>query len=450
MTGSLQLKRGIWQAVICYQDEVGKKKYKWISTGLTERGNKKAAKEILDRELEKFERELTESKDKVERRSKPKEVDKTKATMLFSDYCDNYIESIKDKITTMVYRGYKGYVKKIKDFFDKQKLRLIDVTDEEIREFYAELKEQGLKNISIRHVANVIRPALKQAYKDKLIPDNPYDFVPSLSREKPSLDFYDKHEMAKLFEAVEGHRFELLIKMTGYYGFRRSEVLGLRWSAVDFDHKLISVNHKVLVIGDKVELTDTLKTKTSRRTLPLLPVIENLLIAKREEIEENKQFYGKSYKQNYLDYIFVEDNGKLIYPDVVTRNFSKILKDNKLKHIRFHDLRHSCASIMLANGVQMKQIQDWLGHSNFQTTADVYSHLDFSAKVQSANVIANALDLENKPEKQKPASQETNKELLKRMLTEMAELGFDDVSDYFAYLDEQTDKVLNPKRDFCM
>jgi len=446
MNGSLQLKRGKWHCVIPYKDDKGEYKYKWISTGLTERGNKKAAKEILEREIEKLEKELTESKNRIERRYKPKEVDKSIALMLFSDYCDKYVDSIKDKISKHVYRGYKRYIKRIREFFDEYKLRLIDITDEELNAFNAKLKADGLKNVSIRDFSNVLRPALRQARRDKLIPDNPYEVMPSLERERPNITYYDKKEMSKLFEVVEGDRFELVFKMAGYYGLRRSELLGLRWSAIDFEHKTICINHKILVIGNEVEKSDKLKTKSSRRTLPLLQAIEKLLIEKREEIEDNKRFYGQSYNKKYLDYVFVDESGKLIFPDTVSRGFKKILKDNNLKDIRFHDLRHSCASILLASGIQMKQIQEWLGHSHYSTTADVYSHLDFTAKVQSGNVIAEALD----DGKLRESSVDIEKREIKRMIKEMKELGFDDVDEYFNHVMEQSNHNMKPQKDHCM
>lgn len=121
----------------------------------------------------------------------------------------------------------------------------------------------------------------------------------------------DKNEMKKLFEVIKGHELEIPFMLAAYYGFRRSEVLGLRWSAVDFDHKLISINHKMIVVGKEVILTDELKTKTSNRTLPLIPAIEEALLRHREQIEKNKAFYGNTYDQRYLQYVCVEENGNL-------------------------------------------------------------------------------------------------------------------------------------------
>ena len=101
----------------------------------------------------------------------------------------------------------------------------------------------------------------------------------------------------------------------------------------------------------------------------------------------------KRYGGQYTDYICVDDLGVLLKPDFLSRHLQIILKKNNLKHIRYHDLRHSCASLLLANGVSLKEIQDWSGHSDFSTTANIYSHLEYSAKVNSANKIAEKLKL---------------------------------------------------------
>ena len=100
-----------------------------------------------------------------------------------------------------------------------------------------------------------------------------------------------------------------------------------------------------------------------------------------------------AYSKEYTDYICVDDLGVLLKPDFLSRHLQIILKKNNLKHIRYHDLRHSCASLLIANGVSLKEIQDWLGHSDYGTTANIYSHLEYSAKVNSANKIAEKLKL---------------------------------------------------------
>lgn len=101
--------------------------------------------------------------------------------------------------------------------------------------------------------------------------------------------------------------------------------------------------------------------------------------------------YPVLWLPRYLDYICVDEMGHLISPHYLTSAFPKLLAQNGLRHIRFHDLRHSCASLLLSNGVSMKQIQEWLGHSDFSTTANVYAHLDYNAKLSSADAMVNGL-----------------------------------------------------------
>ena len=103
------------------------------------------------------------------------------------------------------------------------------------------------------------------------------------------------------------------------------------------------------------------------------------------------RMFKKSYCQKYLEYVCVDAIGNIIEPQYLTCHFPLIIKKYGLKEIRFHDLRHSCASILLANKVPMKMIQDWLGHSDMSTTANIYSHIDYTSKIESAETIGRIL-----------------------------------------------------------
>lgn len=105
----------------------------------------------------------------------------------------------------------------------------------------------------------------------------------------------------------------------------------------------------------------------------------------------NKKLCGNSYITKYEDYICVDFTGKLFRPEYITDHFRLLLKNNNLRHIRFHDLRHSCASLLLSKGVPMKAIQEWLGHSTYSTTANFYTHLENNYKTESANALSNVL-----------------------------------------------------------
>ena len=133
--------------------------------------------------------------------------------------------------------------------------------------------------------------------------------------------------------------------------------------------------------------SDTTKTKSSRRTLPLVPQFREMLLQRWEIQEEYKRVCGKCYNREFLDYICVDEMGNIIRPNYLTTSFQVLLERNGLRKIRFHDLRHSCASLLLKNGVPMKQIQEWLGHSDFSTTANIYAHLDYNSKLNSADAM---------------------------------------------------------------
>ena len=129
------------------------------------------------------------------------------------------------------------------------------------------------------------------------------------------------------------------------------------------------------------------------RTLPLVAQFKDYFLKAKAAQSENRQICGKSYQREHEAYIFVDELGNLMRPGYITTEFPKLLKRNGFKHMRFHDLRHSCASLLLANGVPMEQIQEWLGHSDFSTTANIYAHLDYSSKVSSAKAMESGITL---------------------------------------------------------
>lgn len=382
MKGKLYVKNGMYYVVINYKDSYGKYKQKWIATKLKERGNKKNAEKILEEVLEKFK----ENKQSIENDIVPQNQD-----FGFIEYIKRYIEEKKSLISESTMSGYMHIWKTLNKYFGSD-LKLKDITYKHILGFYDYMKaKHNTKNVTLKKYQEILAPALRLAYRDDLIPKNPYEFMPKLKREKDKREYYNEQELEKLFEVSDKTQIGLIIKVTSYYGFRRSEVLGIRWKSIDFEHKTITIENKVLNIKKKVITSEVLKTLSSNRTLPLLPEIETLLINRKKEIEHNKILYGNEYNHKYDDYVFVDDLGNIFLPDNVTHQFRKILKKNNLKLIRFHDLRHSCASLLVNKKVPMKNIQEWLGHSTYNLTADTYSHLNYDSKIESANVISQSL-----------------------------------------------------------
>lgn len=264
------------------------------------------------------------------------------------------------------------------------------------REKYPEVRQEY--RFQLQEIASVAHhKALKYAVKMDLIPFNPADKVERPKKQRYIADYYRQEELERLLEASKDHPYSLLIQMTAFYGLRRSEALGLKWDAIDFERDTITIKHIVTnaKIDGKCEIVcaDRAKTKSSLRSLPLVSNIREKLLVLREQQKENRRVCGNCYSKKYDGYVFVDAMGNIFNPRRVTANFSKLLEQNGLRHIRFHDLRHSCASLLLANDVPLKQIQEWLGHSDIGTTANIYSHLDYKSKITSANVMDNILTL---------------------------------------------------------
>ena len=262
-----------------------------------------------------------------------------------------------------------------------------------IQDFYQHELDRGLTANTVIHYHANIRKCLQYAFQIGMIRSNPADRVERPRKEKFKSEIYSGEELEQLFKAIQGDPSEFGVIMAAFYGLRRSEVVGLKWDAIDFENKKISIQHTVVtakVNGTLTEIArDKTKTKSSCRTLPLIPACEQMLNKMKKEQEQNRKVCGKSYCTDYLDYIYVDPMGKRIRPDFLSQHFPDFLVAHQMKRIRFHDLRHSCASLLYANGVSLKEIQEWLGHSDISTTSNIYTHLDFSSKVSSANAIVN-------------------------------------------------------------
>ena len=234
--------------------------------------------------------------------------------------------------------------------------------------------------------------AFKDAVKRNIIPTNPVEQAERPKSQPFIASYYNAEEIKHLLDVSSSDELHLVILLAAYYGLRRSEVLGLKWSAIDFSEKKIVIRHKVLEEDGNPVGYDVMKTKSSYRTLPLLPQIEEELKKQLEYQKRMKDVFRKGYCTDYEEYVCTDALGRLYRPDYVTNHFLCLLKQNGMRRIRFHELRHSCASLLLAKKVPMRMIQDWLGHSDIQTTSNIYSHLDTQSKQESAEVIANALE----------------------------------------------------------
>ncbi len=383
VAGHLTLKNGRYYAVLNYRDAGGQRKTKWISLGLPEKGNKRKAEAELARLRAEF--------------KPPKEVGDLSSDMLFADYLLEWLEIAKGRLAVATYSSYAAMIKKpVGPYFRQRNLTLRELEARHLQMFYSEMLRKVKPNTVIHYHA-IIHSALKYAVKTDMLVQNVADKVDRPKKNSFQPVFLSAEEMQKMFEALRGTKLELPVLVAAFYGFRRGEVLGLKWDAIDFERGTISVIRTVTTItveGKQMEIEQqSAKTKSSLRTLPLIGSFREYFLQVKEAQELNKKVCGNCYNHEYDGFVFVDELGERMRANYLTSAFPKFLEDHGLRRMRFHDLRHSCASLLLANGVPLKHIQEWLGHSDFTTTANIYAHLDYKSKITSAQAMETGLAL---------------------------------------------------------
>ena len=269
-------------------------------------------------------------------------------TPYFTDFLLDWLKIMKLKVRPTTYASYEITIESRVIPYFKEKhpnLRLDAVTAKHIQDYYAyEMNVRKVSANTVKHRHANIHKALSYAYKTDLIQTNPADKV-----ELPTIDkfvghFYNAAQLEEMFKIFKGDPAEFGVIAASFYGLRRSEVLGLRWDAIDFEEKTITIRHTVneTRIDGKytLVLADTTKTKSSYRTLPLVAPFEAILKRMKAEQEENRKLCGNCYCQDYLGYIYVNELGELIKPGYLSSHVPAVLKEHNMPPIRFHDLRH--------------------------------------------------------------------------------------------------------------
>ena len=379
VAGHLKDVNGVYHMKLSWYDHNrnGERSRRSLSTGLPVKGNKTRAGEMLKTACREQEAILN---------AKP-----GTAELFFADFMETWLDTIKPEIKLSTYGGYQLNVQKaIAPYFRERGVLLRELTAVDINVFYTEQLKR-VKATSIHKYHANISKALKYAVEKGYIEHSVMDRVKRPKPERYVGKFLKQFEVVELFDSVKGHKLELGVILGAFYGLRRAEIVGLRWESIDFEANTITIEHTVTqtTVDGRVVLIvdDTTKSKASFRTLPLVPSFRAKLLEVKAEQERNRKLCGKAYNKVEGRYIYTDALGNRIMPGYLTKAFPDFLEKNDFKHMRFHDLRHSCASLLLANGVPLKQIQEWLGHSDFAITANTYAHLEFNSKLESAKAM---------------------------------------------------------------
>ncbi len=366
IAGHLQQKKGYWYIVLNLRDEQGRRKPKWIATHLPVGNNRRKAEELLFQARQRY-------------------ADGREASgLLFADYMLQWLERVRFQVSPTTYHSYKYVIQRgICPYFRERNMTLAGLWPADLDEYYRYLCAQGLSlNTAIHHHAN-IHKALKDAVRLGLVERNVAELAERPRKTQYLPKYYSADEVDRLVRALQGHWLRLPVALSLFYGLRRSEVLGLQWRSVDFAAGTLHIQHtRVYQEADGKETAvgrDVLKRKSSCRTLPMAEPIKGLL-----EAEKARQSKGVSAPEGY---VCLNRDGNPIAPNYFTQSFKRFLKKHGLREIRLHDLRHTCASLLIQSRVPLIEVQQWLGHSTLETTANLYAHLEYETKLNSAETL---------------------------------------------------------------
>ena len=372
LTARLQDKGGRYYCVINYK-EGDKHRQKWISLGISTKESKSKALQLMEEKRAEFESRMCLAG----------------STTYFVDYIEKWYNERKGVVQQTTWEGYETYIyRHIIPYFEPLKLLLVDVKPIHIKQYYEfkytrgrlDGKEGGLSISSLKKHSLILKQALDCAVLEEYIVANPTAVVKMPAKQVPVREkkFLTLEEANEVLRAFEGHPLQAMIYVTLYYGLRKSEVLGLRWRAVDFRRNTLTINHAVVKVKGGSISKDQMKTASSYREYQLIEDVRKVLLELRAAQEVNRHLFQSEYVDN--DYIFKWENGKPFRPDTITRSVERHLRAKGLPEITYHTLRHSTASILYDMGWDIMDIKHWLRHSSIDVTADIYTHISNNRK----------------------------------------------------------------------
>ncbi len=376
MRGSITKKGNTYSIIVDIgRDKDGKRKQKWYNGFRT----KKEAEKELTKILNQIENGTFVNPEKITLREFLKR--------WFDDIVEpNLTETTKD--------GYK-YIVDIHIIPALGDVLIQKLQPIQIQTFYKEKLEKGridgkggLSPKSILNIHRIMKRALNHAMKMQIINRNVTEFVELPKQKKYRASVIDEEQVQRMLEAFEPTNLYIPVLLAVGLGLRRGEALGLRWSDIDFENCAITINNTLLKTNKGVIFHDP-KTETSKRVIISPGTIIEALKAHKEKQEETKAVMGEAYQENEL--VSCYDDGHPFNPGTFSTLFMNVLKRNKLQLIRFHDLRHTNATLMLKHNVPAKVASERLGHSTIGITLDLYSHVLKEMQQDAASKIDDAI-----------------------------------------------------------
>jgi integrase len=280
-------------------------------------------------------------------------------------------DSVKPSCRPLTYEQYRQHVKLyLAPLLGSH--QLAKLAPQHVRAFIRQKLEDGLSPRTVQLSLVILRRALGQAVTDGLAARNVAKLVDAPRWKRPEVKPWEPGEAARFVDAIKGEPLEAAYLVALSLGLRRGEVLGLRWCDVNLDAKTITIAQALARVGGKLQLIEP-KSRQSRRTLPLHDVLVAALRNHRRRQLEERLAAGSRWQDSGL--VFTFGIGTPFEPRALNEDFDRIIAKGRLRRIRFHDLRHSCATFLLAQGVHSRVVMELLGHSQISLTMETYSHV---------------------------------------------------------------------------
>jgi integrase len=311
-------------------------------------------------------------------------------SLTVGEYLDRWLtDCVKDTVRESTYERYEYAIKPhIKPALGRIKLK--NLTLVQVRRFYREKLDAGLASSTVHKMHVVLHKALDQAVADGLIPRNVTDALKIPRIEREEINPLTAEEANRLLEAASGDRLEALYVLAIHTGLRQGELLALKWEDVDLERRVLRVRRTLTRARGKVSLGEP-KTKKSRRSVELTSTAVEALQAHLSRQLEEMERLGSLYRPGGL--VFANEVGGIINPsNLRNRSFARLLKRASLPpDTRFHDLRHTCATLLLSRNVNPKIVSEMLGHSSIAITLDTYSHVLPTMQERAVRALEDAL-----------------------------------------------------------
>ncbi len=290
------------------------------------------------------------------------------------DYLDSWLKnSVQDTVRVTTYQGYERIVRlHIKPTLEGVKLDRL--TPVHVRSLYRERLEAGLAPRMVQLVHTTLHKALKQAVADNLIPRNATEAVKAPRPERTEMKPLSPDQARALLQAARGEKLEALYALALTTGMRQGELLGFKWEDIDMEAGTLHVQRTLSTAMGEGFSFNAPKTAKSRRSIRIPKLaLHSLRRHRTAQLEERMKMAGP-WSEHGL--VFTTGVGTPISRgDLITRSFKPLLQQAGLPTVRFHDLRHTCATLLLSKGTHVKLVQELLGHSTIAVTLDTYSHV---------------------------------------------------------------------------